>query len=389
MVYGQSEIKGASMILEIKRNILLNPGPATTMDTVKMAQIVPDICPREKEFVSMMRKMREDLVRIVHGDLKKYTAVLFCGSGTLNIDVCINSLLPEGKKILVINNGAYSSRAVEICEYYGLPYIDLKFPVDDIPDLDEVEKILKNNPDIALVHTTHNETGTGILNPVREIGTIVHKYGAVFSVDTTSTYAMRPIDIEKDNIDFCMASAQKGLMAMTGLSFIIGNAEIIKKSADYPKRSYYCNLYLQYHYFEITGEMHFTPPVQTIYAARQALDEYFAEGEEAKWQRHLSVFEAIHAGLDKLGFKDMIKRELQAGLVVCVKYPDDENWNFEKIHDYCYEHGFTIYPGKVSSQNTFRLCALGAITSKDIGDFFCVLKEALHLYHIQMPIYYK
>lgn len=101
------------------------------------------------------------------------------------------------------------------------------------------------------------------------------------------------------------------------------------------------------------------------------------------------MFEAIHAGLDKLGFKDMIKRELQAGLVVCVKYPDDENWNFEKIHDYCYEHGFTIYPGKVSSQNTFRLCALGAITSKDIGDFFCVLKEALHLYHIQMPIYYK
>jgi 2-aminoethylphosphonate-pyruvate transaminase len=375
--------------MEIKRNILLNPGPATTTDTVKLAQVVPDICPREKEFASMMAKMREDLVRIVHGDLNKYTSVLFCGSGTMNIDVCINSLLPEGKKVLVINNGAYSTRAAEICEYYQLPYIGLKFPVDELPDLNQIEQTLKANPDIALVHTTHNETGTGILNPIREIGALVHKYGAVFTVDTTSTYAMRPIDIEKDNIDFCMASAQKGLMAMTGLSFVVGNTEIIKKSANYPKRSYYCNLYLQYHFFETTGEMHFTPPVQTIYATRQALDEYFAEGEQAKWQRHLSVFEAIHAGLDRLGFKDIIKREWQTGLVVSVKYPDDENWNFEKVHDYCYERGFTIYPGKVSTQNTFRLCALGAITAKDIENFFVVFEEALKSFKVQIPIKYN
>ena len=374
--------------MEIKRNILLNPGPATTTDTVKMAQVVPDICPREKEFASMMKKMREDLVRIVHGDLNRYTSVLFCGSGTLNIDVCINSLLPEGKKVLIINNGAYSARAAEICAYYNLPFIDLQFPVDELPDLDKVEQVLKENRDIALVHTTHNETGTGILNPIREIGALVHKYGAVFTVDTTSTYAMRPIDIERDNIDFCMASAQKGLMAMTGLSFIVGNTQLIKESAAYPKRSYYCNLYLQYHFFETTGEMHFTPPVQTIYAARQALDEYFAEGEEAKWKRHLSVFEAIHAGLEKLGFQDIIKRELQAGLVVSVKYPDDENWDFEKVHDYCYERGFTIYPGKVSTQNTFRLYALGAITPKDIEDFFVVLEDALRTYHIQVPVRY-
>lgn len=375
--------------MQIKRNILLNPGPATTTDTVKMAQVVPDICPREKEFAGMMKSMREDLVRIVHGDLNKYTSVLFCGSGTMNIDVCINSLLPEGKKVLVINNGAYSTRAAEICEYYKLPFIDLKFPVDELPDLDKVEQVLKENPDIALVHTTHNETGTGILNPIREIGALVHKYGAVFTVDTTSTYAMRPIDIEKDNIDFCMASAQKGLMAMTGLSFVIGNTEIIKKSAEYPKRSYYCNLYLQYHFFETTGEMHFTPPVQTIYATKQAIKEYFEEGEEAKWKRHTEVFEAIHAGLDKLGFRDVIKRELQSGLVVSVIYPNDENWDFEKIHDYCYERGFTIYPGKISTQNTFRLCALGAITKKDIEDFFVVLEEALRVNKVQIPIKYK
>ena len=126
----------------IKRNVLLNPGPSTTTDTVKYAQVVPDICPREKEFGGVMKCLREDLVKIVHGDLEKYTSVLFCGSGTINIDVVVNSLLPEGKKVLVVNNGAYSARAVEICQYYGLPYIDLKFPVDMRPDLEQVEAVL-------------------------------------------------------------------------------------------------------------------------------------------------------------------------------------------------------------------------------------------------------
>ncbi|MDE6989085.1 MAG: 2-aminoethylphosphonate aminotransferase [Lachnospiraceae bacterium] len=375
--------------VKVRRNILLNPGPATTTDTVKMAQVVPDICPREKAFADMMRAMREDFVRIVHGDPGRYTSVLFCGSGTINMDVCLNSLLPEGRKVLVINNGAYSSRAVQICAYYGLPFIDLQFPEDEQPDMEEIERTLREHPEIALVHTTHNETGTGLLNPIREIGALVHRYGAVFTVDTTSTYAMRPIDIEADHIDFCMASAQKGLMAMTGLSFVIGDRALIEKSAQYPRRSYYCNLYLQYHFFETTGEMHFTPPVQTIYAARQALDEYFAEGEEAKWQRHLRVFEAIHAGLARLGFQDMIRRELQAGLVVAVKYPDDENWDFERVHDYCYERGFTIYPGKAAIQNTFRLCALGAITERDIEDFFVVLEEALRTCGVQIPVRYS
>lgn len=368
--------------MEIKRNVLLNPGPATTSDAVKLAQVVPDICPREKEFASMMKGLREDLLKIVHADPAKYTSVLFCGSGTINIDICLNSLLPEGKKALIINNGAYSARAVEICEYYGLPHINLKFPVNEAPDLAEVEKVLKENPDVALVHTTHNETGTGLLNPIREIGALVHQYGATFTVDTTSTLAMRPIDIEKDNIDFCMASAQKGIMAMTGLSFIIGNTEKIKESANYPKRSYYCNLFLQYDYFEKTGEMHFTPPVQTIYSTIQALKEYFEEGEDAKWARHTRVFHALYDGLERLGFKIYIPKEKNAGLVCAALYPDDENWDFMKVHDYCYERGFTIYPGKVEKKGMFRLCALGKIDEEDVKNFFVVFEEALKTYQI-------
>ena len=373
----------------IKRNVLLNPGPATTTDTVKYAQVVPDICPREKEFAGLMKDLRSDLCKVVHAPEPEYTSVLFCGSGTINIDICINSLVPEGKKILVVNNGAYNTRAVEVCEMYHIPHINLKSSVYEQPNLAEVEKTLKENPDVAVVYCCHHETGTGVLNPIREIGALAHQYGAIFVSDTTSTLGMIPLDVVKDNVDFCMASAQKGLMAMSGLSFIIGKTDIIKASKNYPTRSYYCNLYLQYEYFEKTGEMHFTPPVQTIYATIQALKEYFEEGEEAKFARHRAVYEAIHQGVAELGFKTVIDPKIESGLVVSVLYPDDPNFTFEKIHDYCYERGYTIYPGKISTTNTFRLCALGTITPEDIKDFFVVLKEAMIANDIQIPAQYK
>lgn len=375
-------------MMDIKRNILLNPGPATTTDTVKLAQLAPDICPREKEFAALMAGLREDLVRVVHGDPEKHTAVLFCGSGTLCMDVCLNSLLPEGKQTLIVHNGAYSARAVEICRSYGLPHIDLTLPYDRPADLAAVEEALRANPEVALVYATHNETGTGLLNPIRELGALAHQYGAVFITDTTSTYAMRPIDIETDHIDFCMASAQKGLMAMTGLSFVIGRRDLIEVSKDYPRRSYYANLFRQYDCFQRTGEMEFTPPVQTVYAALQAMKEYWAEGEQAKWARHTRTMNAIHAGLEALGFRETIRSEWQAGLVAAVRNPNDPNWDFQKVHDYCYERGFTIYPSKVGTVGTFRLCALGAIDEGDIRAFFRVFRDALDGCGVAVPVRY-
>ena len=361
--------------MNIKRNILLNPGPATTTDTVKLAQLVPDICPREREFGDLMRELGDDLLKVVRADPADWTTVLFCGSGTIAMDACVSSLIPADGKLLIVNNGAYSARAAEMARAYSVPHIDLKFPIDGLPDLAEVERTLVENPDIAAVYTTHQETGTGILNPVREIGALAHAHGAVMIADTISTYAMIPFSVDEMNIDVCMSSAQKGIQGMTGLSFVLAKKSVLAAAKAYPVRSYYTNLVMQYEGFEQTGEMRFTPPVQTVYAAKRALAEYFAEGETKKWARHTRTIEAIHEGLAKLGLKEAIPRAIQSGLVVAVEYP--ANFDFLHVHDYCYERGYTIYPGKMQTSSTFRLCALGAIDEADIKGFFRVFEEAL------------
>jgi 2-aminoethylphosphonate-pyruvate transaminase len=376
-----------NIVQPVKRNVLLNPGPATTTDTVKYAQVVPDICPREKEFVDVMDEVRRELVRVVHGDPKKYTAVLFTGSGTIVQDALINSLVPAGKKICVVNNGAYSARMAEIAASYYIPCVELKFPATGLPDLKVVKEALASDKDIAVVATTHHETGTGILNPVREIGRMAHDHGCVFIADTISTYGLLPIDIEEENIDFCMSSAQKGLAAMTGVSWAVGNIYEIVRSKNYPTRSYYCNLFMQYDFFERVGEMHFTPPVQTIYALRQALKEYWQEGEMPRYERIVKCWEAVHKGLAEIGLESVIDRSIQAQLVVTVKAPTDGKFDFFELHNYCYARGFTIYPGKMFGLETFRLCNLGAITQRDIEDFFGVAKEAFRKMGYPIPIH--
>ena len=139
------------------------------------------------------------------------------------------------KKICVVNNGAYSARMVEIANHYHIPCVNLKFPETGLPNLDTVRETLEKDKEIAVVATVHHETGTGILNPVKEIGEVAHREGCLFVVDTISTYGMRPIRIEEDNIDFLMSSAQKGLAAMVGASRTIGRIEEIEKSKNYPR----------------------------------------------------------------------------------------------------------------------------------------------------------
>ena len=159
-----------------ERKILLNPGPSTTTDTVKNAQVVPDICPREKEFGKIMSDLAKDLVSIVHGG-EEYAAVLFCGSGTICIDITLNSLLDRDKKALVVQNGSYSERACEVLKAYGMPFIQLDQPIDRVPDLSAIEKVMKENDDIGYVYMTHHETGTGLLNDtVRSSSPTLHHH---------------------------------------------------------------------------------------------------------------------------------------------------------------------------------------------------------------------
>src|SRR5438093_2188381 len=148
--------------------ILLNPGPVNVSPRVQQALLRGDLCHREEEFSALLVAVRAKLLQAFAP--RGYTPVVLSGSGTLAVEAMVSSALPEGRKLLVINNGVYGERILHMAEAHRIPAVELRYGWTERPDLAQIEDTLRNDLAIAAVALVHHETTTGLLNPVTEVG---------------------------------------------------------------------------------------------------------------------------------------------------------------------------------------------------------------------------
>lgn len=363
------------MSSDVKRNILLTPGPATTTDSVKRSQVVPDICPREAEFGAVMEHISTELTRLV-ADPDHYRAVLFGGSGTAAVESMICSV-PGSEAIVIVNNGAYGRRMCEIAAVYGIDYLEFRSPVDEGIDIDELERCIRSSGrSISHLAVVHHETTTGLLNRVKEIGELCRRYHIDMMVDAMSSFAAVPLDMKEMNISYLASSSNKNLQGMPGVSFVIAEKSKLENLQDRKPRSYYLNLYAQYRYFAEHAQMRFTPPVQTLYALKQAIRELNQEGIAKRYARYTASWNTLISGLNRLGLTYIVPEAHHAKLITAIREPDAD-FDFQSMHDFFYSKGIMIYPGKLEGLKTFRVANIGDITAKDIEVFLEWLEEYL------------
>lgn len=372
----------------IPRKILLNPGPATTTDSVKAALLVPDICPREREFVQVLQQVRTELVRIAGGTPETHTCVLLAGSGTAAMDAVLNSVVPPEGGVAIINNGAYGQRFLAIARTYHLPYYEISCPWGEWPDLNRLRQILKEQQNISHLAVVHHETSTGLLNQLPEIAALAREHQVSLIVDAISSLGGVPLDVQAESIDYLLSTSNKCLQGMAGLAWVICRREALERSRKIPSRSYYLNLYQQYQHFEANGQMQFTPPVQVVYALAQAIREFWQEGAAARFQRYRHNWQTLMAGLQDLGFQTLLPPERQSPLLTTVLEPSDPQYSFNRLHDALYARGFTIYPGKMQENATFRLATIGALDADDIRAFLTAFREVLVELGVALPVRY-
>lgn len=360
---------------------LLTPGPLTTTDTVKK-EMMFDHCTWDDDYKQITQKIRKELLDLAHVSERDYTVVLMQGSGSFGVESVITSVVGEEEKLLIIANGAYGERMVDIAEHAKVNYALYRVNYDQIPSEEEVKDILEKDPAITHVAMVHSETTSGILNDIASVTKVVKDAGKTMIVDAMSSFGGVDIPVGELGIDFIISSANKCIQGVPGFSFIICNRQKLIESAG-KARSLALDLYDQWKTMEKDGKWRFTSPTHTVLAFAKAIEELKEEGGiPARAKRYYDNNRLLIRKMKEMGIQSYIGEEYQGPIITTFFYPEHHNFSFQEMYEFIKDRGYAIYPGKVTDADTFRIGNIGEIYRDDIeklcdifAEFFAQMEE--------------
>ena len=369
-----------------KDKVLFTPGPLTTSLEVKQAML-RDAGSWHFEFNAIVQSIRTRLLQIAGLSKESgWESILMQGTGTFGVESVIGSVVPRsGQKILILSNGAYGERMIQMASILGIPVIPLRTPEDICPSSEAVAELLTSDTTISHVAMVHCETTTGILNPIESIGKIVANRNRSFIVDAMSSFGAIPIDFEGCCIDYLISSANKCMEGVPGFSFVLCRRSALLASEG-SARSLSLDLLGQLKGFEKNGQFRYTPPTHSILAFQRALDEFEMEGGiEARGRRYCSNQRVLTELMDKLGFRSYLAVGVQSPIITSFIFPKHPRFSFDPFYRGLSDRGHIIYPGKISQADTFRIGSIGRIFESDIRALCHAIRETLEFMGIDTP----
>ena len=345
--------------------LLLTPGPLSTTKSVK-AVMLRDWCTWDGDYNAIVQELRGKLVRLATA-IKGYTAVLMQGSGTFCVEAAIGTAIPEDGTLLVLINGAYGARIKEIAHRLRIRVVTNDSGEVNPPDLGLLERTLASDPSITHVAVVHCETTTGMLNPVEAIGRVVKSFGKVFVVDAMSSFGGIPLDVAELGADFLISSANKCVQGVPGFGFVIARRDELEQTKG-RARSLSLDLYGQWREMEEKrGKWRFTSPTHAVRAFAQAMQELEEEGGvEARYRRYRTNHRVLVDGMRQLGFNCLLPDQYQSPIITSFLSPGHPSYSFEGLYKALKARGFVIYPGKVTTADTFRIGNIGDLHAEDM-----------------------
>ncbi len=348
-----------------KDKTLFTPGPLTTSLTVKQAML-RDAGSWHFEFNDLVKNLRQKLLELADVRPGEFEVVLMQGSGTFGVESVVATVVPPNGKLLVLANGAYGERMLQMAGCLKIPAIVYRTPEDQPPDPAAVESLLGQDPAISHVAMVHCETTTGILNPIQPIGRVVRQQRRAFIVDAMSSFGAIPIDFAEAGIDFLISSPNKCLEGVPGFSFVIADRRKLLACEGFA-RCLSLDLLSQLKGFEKNGQFRYTPPTHSILAFEQALRELDMEGGiAARAARYQANHRALLSGMKRLGFKSYLDPAVQSYIITSFHYPSDPAFGFPDFYRRLSDEGMIIYPGKISQVDCFRVGNIGRVFPPDI-----------------------
>jgi len=356
------------------RFTLFNPGPVMTSTRVKSALVHHDVCHRDQDFTGVVRRLRAKLGP-VFGAGPGHEILVLTGSGTAAMEMAVSSVVPPGKAILTIENGAFGERLGEIAQLHELPHVALRRPWGQLIQPADVEAALAADPRIAAVAMIHHETSVGIVNPVAAIGKLCRARGVTLVVDAVSSLGAEDLDVERDQIDVCFSSANKCLHSVSGVSFVCVAPQVWPRIEKVPPRVYYLDLLRYRRYFTELEQTPFTPAVSAFFALETALDELVEQGgvqarREVYRRRNLLVRRV----LTDLGFQSFTNTGRESHAIVTMRVPPFIS--VDTLYGGLKERGYIIYrcKGELAAEHV-QIANMGELPDATIDTFLAAVAD--------------
>lgn len=361
--------------------ILLTPGPLTTSQRTKEAML-KDWGSWDKDFNAITARVRESLVRIVHGE-GTHECVPLQGSGTFSVEAAIGTVVPPEGHVLVPINGAYCQRIAKICTYLKRRLTTHEYAENAPMRAEDIDRLLTADPTITHVAVVHCETGTGILNPLHDIARVVARHGKGLIVDAMSSFGALEIDARNTPFDAVVAASGKCLEGVPGMGFVILKRSTLEKCQGHA-HSLAMDLYDQWIYMGKTTQWRYTPPTHVVAALDCAISQYWEEGGlAARGGRYAKNCDDLISGMEALGFATYLPRNIQAPIIVTFHAPADANYKFPAFYEEVKRRGFILYPGKLTQIETFRVGCIGHFGDGGMKGAVAAIRDALSALNIR------
>jgi 2-aminoethylphosphonate-pyruvate transaminase len=328
------------------------------------------------DFNSITARVRERLLDIAHAR-GSHECVPMQGSGTFSVEAAIGTLVPRNGHVLVPQNGAYCQRIARICRVLGRRLTTIDYAEDAQVAAADIERTLAADPTITHVALVHCETSTGILNPLPEIAAVVARHGKGLIIDAMSSFGALEIDARSIPFDALVAASGKCLEGPPGMGFVIARRTALERAAD-NCHSLALDLHDQWVYMQKTTQWRYTPPTHVVAAFDAAISQYLEEGGlAARGTRYAHNCRTLIEGMAKLGLKSFLPAAIQAPIIVTFFAPDHPRYAFKSFYDAVKARGYILYPGKLTTVETFRVGCIGQLGEHGISGAVNAVGEVL------------
>jgi aspartate aminotransferase-like enzyme len=340
------------------------PGPTPLPPTVRAALAGPAIHHRGPLLKSIMARLLERLQLVHRTD---HPVLIWPASGSAGWEIAITNLLSPGDAVIVTTCGDFGDRFAKVAERFQLRVHRLAKAWGQAVLAEDLQTALGQVPDCKAILITHNETSTGVTNPLQELAAVARAAGSLIIVDAVSSAGAMPLEMDAWDLDFVLSGSQKAWMCPPGLVFCaIGpRAWQAYETSAFPRFFWDIGdaLAMAKKHMTVT-----TPPLNLFFALDAALELMIAEGVQAIWDRHHRIAEITRAGVADAGLALFADLRYASDSLTAVAVPDGQKAS-EIVERIAAEHNVLLQIGQGTyAEQVIRIGHMGWVTESDVEE---------------------